>query len=57
MSNNVSFRCYFPGGNYTEHRQELPLYDIPHWIECYKFTHPTVVSISIKVWFHEEGAR
>lgn len=55
MVNNICFRCYFPGGHYTEHRQELPLEGIPVWLEAYKYTHPNVVSISVKVWFHEGG--
>lgn len=31
----MSFRCYFGGSadNLTKHRQELPLKDIPKWIE------------------------
>lgn len=51
----ISFRCYFPGGGYNTHRQELALEAIPVWIEAYRFTHPTCRSISIKVWFEEEG--
>ena len=49
----MSFRCYFGGSadNLTKHRQELPLKDIPKWIEAYQFTHPTCRSISVKVWF------
>lgn len=54
MPNNICFRCYFPGGHYTEHRQEIPVQDIPYWIECYRYTHPTVQSVSVKVWFKEE---
>ena len=49
----TSFRYYFGGSadNLTKHRQELPLKDIPKWIEAYQFTHPTCKSISVKVWF------
>ena len=52
----MSFRCYFGGSadNLTKHRQELPLKDIPKWIEAYQFTHPTCRSISVKVWFDAE---
>lgn len=52
----MSFRCYFGGSadNLTKHRQELPLKDIPKWIEAYQFTHPTCKSISVKVWFDAE---
>lgn len=46
----VSFRCWYGNGQYTEHRQELALGDIPKWIECYRFTHPVCVSITVKVW-------
>lgn len=50
----ISFRCYYAEpGNYTTHKQELPLIDIARWIEAYKFTHPAVVSISVKVWFND----
>lgn len=52
--NRISFRCHYPNGEYTQHRQELPLKDLKKWIESYKFTHPDVVSISVKIWFHEE---
>lgn len=49
---DISFRCYFPEqGNYTTHRQAMPLKDIPKWIEAYTFTHPNVESISVKIWF------
>lgn len=51
----VSFRCFFPGrDNIINHRQEMPLRDIPKWLEAYMFTHPTVVSISVKIWPHSE---
>lgn len=53
-TNLISFRCKYPEGNYTEHRQAIPLDQIGKWIECYKFTHPRCISISIKVWFHED---
>lgn len=51
----MSFRCYSGGpDNLTKHRQELPLKDIPKWIEAYQFTHPTCRSISVKVGFETE---
>lgn len=52
--NRVCFRCFF-GTNWTEHRQAIQLCDIPKWIECYRFTHPECVSISVKVWFADSG--
>lgn len=50
----LSFRCYFPNGNNCTHYQQLHFDQIPKWIECYKFTHPDCVSISVKVWFDQE---
>lgn len=47
----VSFHCYYEDGNSTKHYQELELADIGKWIDCYKFTHPTCKSISVKIWF------
>ena len=52
---NISFRCYYGPADYTTHKQALKLSEIPKWVEAYKFTHPNVKSISIKIWF-EEGA-
>ena len=49
----ISFRCYYPDGEPTNHRQELKLKDIPKWIEAYIFTHPNCESITVKVWFNE----
>lgn len=52
----LSIRCYFPGtGNYTHHMQDLPLKDIAKWVEAYKFTHPTLESISIKIYLDKEA--
>ena len=48
---DVSFRCCFPGDSVCNHLQRLPLSDIPKWSECYLFTHPACVSISVKIWF------
>lgn len=48
---DISFRCYFPDNGTCNHFQAMPLSDIPKWIECYCFTHPTCISISVKVWF------
>lgn len=55
--NNVSIRCYYTDGTYTKHYQELELKDLRKWIEAYRFTHPNVRSISIRVWFEGEGAK
>lgn len=51
---SVSFRCYYPDGSCTSHRQEVLLSEIPHWIECYLFCHPMCASISVKVWFDDD---
>lgn len=51
---DISFRCYFSGGNVCNHYQTLSLADVPKWIDCYKFTHPSCLSVSIKIWFHTE---
>lgn len=51
----VSFRCYYgEGQKYTQHTQELPLEDIGRWIEAYRFTHPAVYAISVKVWMNSK---
>ena len=50
----VSFRCYYPDGNSCNHLQDLPLSEIGRWIDCYRFTHPKCISISVKVWFAGE---
>lgn len=47
----ISFRCFYANGGICDKRQELLLSDIPKWIECYIFTHPDCISISVKVWF------
>lgn len=52
---NVSFRCYFPGAdNKTQHYMTMPLKDIAKWIEAYRFTHPTLQSITVKVWMQKD---
>lgn len=51
---SVSFHCFFPEDGACKHFQTLPLFDIPTWIDCYKFTHPTCISISVKIWFSDE---
>ena len=54
---DLSIRCFYAGSdNYTQHRQSLRLKDIPKWVEAYKFTHPAVQSISIKIWLNEDDA-
>lgn len=48
----VSFHCYY-GTNCIKHIQRLKLSDIPVWMNCYRFTHPCVKSISVKVWMDD----
>ena len=50
----VSFRCFYGNGVATNHFQDLPLSDIPRWLDSYKFTHPACISISCKIWFSSE---
>lgn len=52
MMYDISFRCFYENGCTTNHLQLLSLADIPKWIECYKFTHPEVKSITVKVCFN-----
>lgn len=47
----ISFRCYYENDTCTNHRQMLQLKDIPKWLESYRFTHPEVRSITVKIWF------
>lgn len=47
---SVSFYCYYVNNTVTK-VQDLPLCDIGKWIDCYRFTHPHCISISVKVWF------
>lgn len=56
---NVSFRCYYDsenGSQYSNHYQPLAIKDIPKWIDAYRFTHPSCISITTKVWFTEPPA-
>ena len=58
-THRCSFRCYFPsdtGANYATHFQEMPLTDISKWIKAYQFTHPTCLSICVKIWLTERDA-
>lgn len=51
----MSIRCYFAGvDNKTQHYQIMPLKDIPKWVEAYSFTHPTLQSITVKVWMKKD---
>lgn len=51
-----SIRCYFQhNSHYTHHLQMLTLDDIGKWIEAYRFTHPTLDSIIVKVYYDEEN--
>lgn len=53
-----SIRCYFKHcDRYTHHLQRLNLWEIGKWIEAYRFTHPELESICVKVYFDEEGGR
>lgn len=50
----LNFRCYFPGiQNYTSHRVEMPLRDIPKWVEAYRFTHPNLENITVKIYMED----
>lgn len=56
MKNEIyhfSIRCYFSEtpGDHTTHHVVIPVKDLAKWIECYRFTHPNVMAISIKTWF------
>lgn len=53
---NLSIRCHFGDmpGNYTQHYQSMKLGDIKKWVEAYKYTHPTVKSITVKIWLEDE---
>ena len=50
----VSFFCFYPNGSHVVHVQSMPVFDIPRWIEAYKFTHPACSAISCKLWFVPE---
>lgn len=50
----ASFRCYYSDGSSTTHYHTLFANEIVKWIDCYKFTHPDCVSISVKVWFDDQ---
>ena len=45
----ISFRCYFPTGEPCDKVQEIYLWEIPKWIECYLFTHPACTAVSVRV--------
>lgn len=52
----MSIRCYFPEtGNYTQHYPEMPLKDIPKWVEAYSFTHQNLESVTVKIWVKENN--
>lgn len=50
----LSIRCYYGEKNYTHHMAELPLKDISKWVEAYRFTHPTVEGITVKIYMDKE---
>ena len=48
----LSFRCYCPeSSHYSHHVQELALEEIGRWMEAYRFTHPNVAAITVRVLF------
>ena len=48
----LSFRCYYPeSSHYSHHVQELALEEIGRWMEAYRFTHPKVTAITVRVLF------
>lgn len=49
----LSIRCYYGPTTFTQHRQRLKLKDIEKWIAAYQFTHPDVVSITVKIWLKD----
>lgn len=52
---SISFRCYFPGEkNYTDHRANIPVEEIPKWIAAYQYTHPACKGITVRVFFERE---
>lgn len=56
---SLSIRCYFGGdpSNFTQHYQTMKAKDIAKWIEAYRFTHPNVQAITVKLWFNEEESK
>lgn len=50
---DVSFLCFYET-NVIKHHQAIKLSEIPRWITSYHFTHPTVKSISTKVWLDKQ---
>ena len=48
----INFRCYYAADRYYNHWREMPLEDIPRWIEAYRFTHPEVLDISALIYFY-----
>lgn len=52
---NISFRCYFPGkDNHCDHRADIPVEEIPKWIEAYLYTHPACKGVSVRVYVNKE---
>lgn len=50
MNHVITFRCYYPNGNKTDHRQEMKLTELKKWVESYFYTHPECEAITIKIW-------
>lgn len=51
---HVCFRAYYENGNTTDHHRSMKLAEIPKWIEAYMYTHPCMISLSIKVWLTDD---
>lgn len=51
MTMHMSFKCYYQDGDPCLHYRDMPMEDIPKWIDAYKFTHPNCTAITVKVWF------
>ena len=53
----LSFRYYYPeSSHYSHHVQELALEEIGRWMEAYRFTHPNVTAITVRVLFGRKEA-
>lgn len=57
MNAHMSFKCYYLDGDPCLHYRDMPMEDIPKWIDAYKFTHPNCTAITVKVWFNDKEER
>ena len=47
---------YYPeSSHYSHHVQELALEEIGRWMEAYRFTHPNVAAITVRVLFERRA--